>query len=105
MLQRKRVEALNSLSSFIYGLKDQIHDQEGLGSKLSDEDKKTIATALKEGVEWVDENGADASLEDLEEKLADIQTIVNPITAKLYQSGSPAGHEDDDDDDWRHGEL
>ncbi|KAK7457040.1 ATPase with role in protein import into the ER [Stygiomarasmius scandens] len=104
MLQRKRVEALNSLSSFIYGLKDQIHDQEGLGSKLSDEDKKTIAVALKEGAEWVDENGADASLEDLEEKLADIQTIVNPITAKLYQSGSPAGHEDDDDD-WRHGEL
>jgi endoplasmic reticulum chaperone BiP len=69
-LQRKRIEALNSLSSFIFGLKDQIHDQEGLGGKLSSDDKKTLMAAVKEGAEWVEENGGDASLEDLEEKLA-----------------------------------
>ena len=32
--QRKRIEALNSLSSFVFGLKNQIADQEGLGGKV-----------------------------------------------------------------------
>jgi endoplasmic reticulum chaperone BiP len=32
--QRKRVEALNSLSGFVFGLKAQLADQEGLGGKV-----------------------------------------------------------------------
>ena len=67
--QRKRIEALNSLSTFIYGLKSQLGDQEGLGGKISDDDKKTILATVKEVTEWIDENGSSASTEDLEEKL------------------------------------
>ena len=33
--QRKRIEALNALSSFVYGLKGQLSDQEGLGARKS----------------------------------------------------------------------
>lgn len=33
--QRKRVEALNALSSFTYSLKSQLGDEEGLGGKVS----------------------------------------------------------------------
>ncbi|KAH9052026.1 heat shock protein 70 [Lactarius deliciosus] len=66
---RKRIEALNALSSFIYGLKTQIGDQEGLG-------------------EWTETEGQNATAEELEEKLAEVQTVVNPITSKLYESGS-----------------
>ncbi|KAK7029823.1 78 kDa glucose-regulated like protein [Favolaschia claudopus] len=84
--QRKRIEALNSLSSFVYGLKTQLGDQEGMGGKVSDEDKKTILAA----------NGASAGVEDLEEKLAEIQTIVNPITSKLYSGGAPPSGDDDE---------
>ncbi|KAJ7840745.1 heat shock protein 70 family [Mycena leptocephala] len=95
--QRKRIESLNSLSSFVYGLKTQLGDQEGLGGKVSDEDKKTILAAVKDTTDWIDENGATAGVEDLEEKLAEIQTIVNPITSKLYaNSGAPGGSSDDD---------
>ncbi len=68
--QRKRIEALNSLSAFVYGLRSQVTDQEGLGGKISDEDKKTILDAVKETTDWLDENGASATEEDLEEKLA-----------------------------------
>ena len=32
--QRKRIEALNSLSAFVFGLKSQLGDQEGLGGKV-----------------------------------------------------------------------
>lgn len=68
--QRKRIEALNSLSSFVYGLRTQVTDQEGLGGKISDEDKKTILATVKETTDWIDENGQTASAEDLDEKLA-----------------------------------
>ncbi|THU95316.1 heat shock protein 70 [Dendrothele bispora CBS 962.96] len=112
--QRKRAETLNSLSSLIYGLKDQVNDREGLGGKLSEEDKKTIMDAVKEGTEWIDENGAEVELEELEEKLAEIQVVTSPITAKIYQGkGEESASrfdrqeevDDDDDNDWRHGEL
>ncbi|KAJ7468606.1 heat shock protein 70 family [Mycena latifolia] len=105
--QRKRIEALNSLSSFVYGLKSQLGDQEGLGGKVSDEDKKTILNAVKETTDWIDENGPTAGVEDLEEKLAEIQTIVNPITSKLYSGGGAPGASSDDDDfpDHDHDEL
>lgn len=70
-LQRKRIEALNSLSSFVYGLKNQLGDQEGLGRKISDDDK-TILSTIKETTEWIDEHGQNASVEDLEEKLSGV---------------------------------
>ncbi|RXW18644.1 hypothetical protein EST38_g7207 [Candolleomyces aberdarensis] len=89
--QRKRIEALNSLSSFVYGLKTQLGDQEGLGGKLSDEDKKTVLATIKETTDWIDENGSSASTEDLEEKLAEVQGVINPITTKLYAGAGGAG--------------
>ncbi|ESK85627.1 hsp70 chaperone [Moniliophthora roreri MCA 2997] len=93
--QRKRIEALNSLSSFVYGLRTQVTDSEGMGGKLSDEDKKTILDAVKEATSWIDENGQTASVEDLEEKLAEVQGVVNPITTKLYSSGGASSDDDD----------
>jgi len=102
--QRKRIEALNSLSSFVFGLKNQVTDQEGLGGKLSDEDRKTILATVKDATNWVDEYGSSASVEDLEEKLAEVQGVVNPITAKLYAEGA-TGSKDDDEATRDHDEL
>jgi heat shock protein 5 len=96
--QRKRVEALNSLSSFVFGLKAQVADTEGLGGKLEAADKKTLLAAVKEASEWIDENSSSASAEDLEEKLSEIQSTVNPITSKLY-SGSSGGDYSAGDDE------
>ncbi|KAG7087523.1 hypothetical protein E1B28_013482 [Marasmius oreades] len=102
--QRKRIEALNQLSSFVYGLRTQATDSEGMGGKLSEEDKKTILATVKETTDWIDENGQTASVEDLEEKLAEIQGVVNPITTKLYNAGGAGG--DDSDEPLRdHDEL
>ena len=102
--QRKRIEALNHLSSFVYGLKTQLADQDGLGGKLEDEDKKAILDVVKETTDWIDENGQSATAEELEEKLSDVQSVVTPVTSKLYTGG---GAQDDDDDDYArsHDEL
>jgi len=106
--QRKRIEALNSLSSFIFGLKSQLADQEGLGGKISDAEKKELTTLVKEGTDWVDANGQEATSDELEEKLAELQAVVNPITAKLYEGAGAGGGDSssfEDDDDHVHDEL
>jgi len=89
--QRKRIEALNGLQNYVFGLKSQLADQEGLGGKISDSDKKTILGAIKEASEWIDLNGQTASADELDEKLAEVQAIINPITSNLYEGGGSDG--------------
>ncbi|KAI0057092.1 heat shock protein 70 [Artomyces pyxidatus] len=84
--QRRRIEALNSLSTFIYGLKTQLGDQEGLGGKIDDADKKTLLALTKETTDWIDGEGASSTADELEEKLSAVQAVVNPITSKMYGS-------------------
>jgi len=103
--QKKRIEALNSLSSYVYSLKSQLGDSEGLGGKLDADDKKTLLDAIKETTDWIDSEGQSASADDLEEKLQEIQNVANPITAKLYNGGSPPTPDDHDDDEPVHDEL
>ena len=102
--QKKRIEALNTLSSYVYGLKSQLGDSDGLGGKLDDDDKKTLLDVIKETTDWIDSEGQSASVDDLEEKLQEIQNIANPITAKLY-SGSSTSPDSDDNDEHVHDEL
>lgn len=85
--QRKRIEALNALSSFVFGLKSQLGDSEGLGGKLEEADKKSLNAIVKETGDWIDENGTGASVEELEEKLQAVQNVVSPITSKIYSQG------------------
>ena len=92
---RKRIESLNSLSSFVFGLKSQLADQTGLGGKLDDDDKKTLLSAIKEVTEWIEENGQSATTDELEEKLAEVQSVVAPITSKLYASSESGGDDDE----------
>jgi heat shock protein 5 len=103
--QRKRIEALNSLSSYVYGLKSQLSDSDGLGGKLDSDDKKTLLDALRETTEWIDSEGQSASADDLEEKLQEIQNVANPITVKLYSGSSTSPDSTDDEDEHIHDEL
>ena len=69
-LQRKKIDALNGLSSYVYGLKSQLGDHEGLGGKVNNDDKDTLLAVIKDTGSWIDEQGRGATLDDLEEKLA-----------------------------------
>ncbi|EMD31401.1 hypothetical protein CERSUDRAFT_69356 [Gelatoporia subvermispora B] len=86
--QRKRIEALNSLLTFVYSLKSQLGDQEGLGGRLEEVDKKELLTMIKETTEWIDSYGQGTAAEELEEKLTEVQNIVSPIMSKLYMGGT-----------------
>ncbi|PPQ64201.1 hypothetical protein CVT24_008619 [Panaeolus cyanescens] len=87
-IHKQRIESLNSLSTFVYGLKTRLSEKDGISHKLNKNDKRELEDVVAEGIAWVDEYGSEASFEDLEDKLADLQGRVNPITSKLYQDKS-----------------
>jgi endoplasmic reticulum chaperone BiP len=58
--------------------------------------------AVKEAIDWLDENAAEASTEDFEEQREKLSSVAYPITSKLYGSGPPA---DEDDEPSFHDEL
>lgn len=67
--QRKHVETLNSLSSYVYTLKAQLRDKEGFGRRISGDEKNQISQMVIDTEKWIDENEKTASLHDLEDRL------------------------------------
>ncbi|EPS94612.1 hypothetical protein FOMPIDRAFT_1054958 [Fomitopsis schrenkii] len=96
--QRKRIEALNSLSSFVFGLKTQLGEQDAFGGKLSEDDREELLAVIKETTTWIEDYGQAASAEDLEERLQEVQAKVSPITSKIYAGGEYAAGADDEQD-------
>ncbi|XAO27599.1 chaperone DnaK [Cryptococcus bacillisporus CA1280] len=100
---KRKIEAMNGLQNFIFSLKSQINDAEGLGGKLSEDDKDTILSAIKEKTEWLDEH-PQADAEDYEEQLSELQATVAPITSNLY-GGAGGSSYDDEQMPFSHDEL
>ncbi|CAK7264008.1 ATPase with role in protein import into the ER [Sporothrix epigloea] len=98
---RERIEARNGLENYAFSLKNQVNDEDGLGGKISEEDKETIIEAVKEAQEWLDENAATADLEDFEEQKEKLSNVAYPITSKMYSQPGAA----DDNESYDHDEL
>lgn len=83
--QRKHTEAVHALSNFAYGVKSQRADLDGLEEKLDEDYKNTLFSMVHGMLEWVESVGQGATLEELEEKLQEMQAAIIPITSKFYQ--------------------
>lgn len=85
----RRAEAVNNLASFVYGLKNQLRDSDGLGGKVSTDDKKRLSVAIEETEEWINEHEKTASTEDFENKLnggfpfSSIFGVYNQLTVSM----------------------
>jgi heat shock protein 5 len=103
---KERVDARNSLETYAYNMKNTVSDSDKLADKLEEDDKSTIEEAIKETLDWLDDN-QDAEKEEYEEKLKEIEGVCNPIVSKVYQQGGDddADSYGDDDDDDDHDEL
>jgi len=95
---KERVDARNSLETYAYNMKNTVSDSDKLADKLEEDDKSTIEEAVKETLDWLDDN-QNAEKEEYEEKLKEIEGICNPIVSKVYQQGGEGGDEDSGDDD------
>ena len=97
---KERIDSRNSLETYAYNMKNTVSDSDKLGDKLEESDKSTIQDAVKEVLEWLDEN-QEADTEESEEKLKEIEGICNPIVSQAYQQNeedSESGDVDDHDE-------
>merc|ERR1712172_445705 len=93
-----KVEARNELESYAYSLKNQIGDKEKLGGKLSEDEESKIEEVINEKIKWLEDN-PEAEAEEFKAQKKEMEDIVQPIIAKLYQGqgGAPPGGEEEDD--------
>mmetsp|Transcript_43169 Transcript_43169/g.90379 ORF Transcript_43169/g.90379 Transcript_43169/m.90379 type:complete len:644 (-) Transcript_43169:325-2256(-) len=59
---KERIDAKNSLESYIYNIKNTIGDEEKIKDKLTDDDKETLEDIVKKTTEWIEENGTSGLL-------------------------------------------
>ncbi|CAN4077518.1 unnamed protein product [Withania somnifera] len=102
---KEKIDARNSLETYVYNMKNQINDKDKLADKLESDEKEKIETATKEALEWLDDNQS-AEKEDYEEKLKEVEAVCNPIITAVYQrsGGAPGGGSSEEDEDG-HDEL
>ena len=94
---KERIDARNALEGYCYNLKNTLDDEEkGISDKISEEDKETLEEAIRETLEWLDEN-QEAEKEDYDSKQQELEGVANPI---VQQASSSAPTDDDDDDDY-----
>ncbi|PPD66701.1 hypothetical protein GOBAR_DD36424 [Gossypium barbadense] len=83
---KKKVEAKNALENYAYNMRNTIKDEK-IGSKLSPDDKKKIEDAIDAAINWLDANQS-AEADEFEDKMKEIESLCNPIIAKMYQGGA-----------------
>merc|ERR1712124_145734 len=97
---KDRIDGRNGLEGYCYNLKNT----------LEDEDKGKVEEAVKETLEWLDDNQEaekeefeakqKAEKEEFEAKQKELEQIANPIIQKVHQAGAGgAGGEPEDDED------
>lgn len=87
---KERAEAKNELEAFAYSLKNQVNDAEKLGGKLSDSEKQSILNEVEQKISWLDQNKDSGSAQDFREQKKELESVVQPITSKLYNSDQSA---------------
>ena len=95
---KERIDSRNSLETFAYNMKNTVSDSDKLADKLEEDDKSTIEEAVKEALDWLDDNQS-AEKDDYDEQLKKLEEVCNPIVAKAYQSGSADDSETVDEHD------
>ncbi|KAK8476856.1 hypothetical protein V6N11_057443 [Hibiscus sabdariffa] len=93
---KKKVEAKNALENYSYNMRNTVRDEK-IGSKLDPADKKKIEDAIDGAIQWLDGNQL-AEADEFEDKMKELESICNPIIAKMYQgAGADMGGGMDDD--------
>ncbi|XP_060185563.1 heat shock 70 kDa protein 4-like [Lycium barbarum] len=83
---KKKVESKNALENYAYNMRNTIKDEK-IASKLSPDDKKKIEDSIEQAIQWLDGNQL-AEADEFEDKMKELESICNPIIAKMYQGGA-----------------
>lgn len=66
-LAKEKIDAKNSLDSYIHSIRNSIEDENKLANKINEDDKKTVKDAIKETQDWLSAN-PEADKEDYDER-------------------------------------
>ncbi|RWW19399.1 hypothetical protein BHE74_00038605 [Ensete ventricosum] len=93
---KKKVEAKNALENYAYNMRNTIKDEK-IASKLAVADRKKVEDAIEQAIQWLDGNQL-AEADEFEDKMKELESICNPIIAKMYQGAGAdmSGGMDDD---------
>ncbi|XP_017982500.1 PREDICTED: probable mediator of RNA polymerase II transcription subunit 37e isoform X2 [Theobroma cacao] len=83
---KKKVEAKNELENFAYNMRNTVRDEK-IDAKLNPADKKNIEDAVEQAINWLDSNQM-AEADEFEDKMKELESICNPIIAKMYQGAA-----------------
>ncbi|XP_011088129.1 luminal-binding protein 5-like [Sesamum indicum] len=89
-MTRERIEARNRLETYIFNMKSTINK---LAEQISSEDKEEIESALKDAMEWLDEN-QHADKDELDERTRELEALCNPIITKVYEKNGATDADD-----------
>jgi len=93
---KKKVESKNALENYSYNMRNTIKDEK-IASKLAAADKKKIEDSIDEAIQWLDSNQL-AEADEFDDKMKELESICNPIIAKMYQgAGADMGAGMDED--------
>ncbi|KUI53415.1 Hypoxia up-regulated protein 1 [Cytospora mali] len=82
--RRQREEALNQLEGFTYRVRDLL-DNEAFIAASTEAERKALEQKSSEASEWLYDDGADASKDELKKKLSGLQDIVIPIQNRIEE--------------------
>jgi L1 cell adhesion molecule like protein len=84
------------LENYAYNMRNTVKDEK-ISSKLAADDKKKIEDAIDQAIQWLDSNQL-AEADEFDDKMKELESICNPIIAKMYQGAGPdmGGGMDDD---------
>ncbi|WP_248792615.1 Hsp70 family protein, partial [Escherichia coli] len=92
-----KVESKNALENYAYNMRNTIKDEK-IGAKLDPADKKKIEDAIDQAIQWLDSNQL-AEADEFDDKMKELESICNPIIAKMYQgAGADMGGAGMDED-------
>ena len=86
--QKERVAAKNSLESYCFGIKQTL-DDDNIKTKIPQSDRDMVNNKCSEILRWLDSNQL-AESEEFSHKQKELESICNPIMARLYQQTGAA---------------
>ena len=95
---KKLIEAKNSLENYCFSTKNNVLSNDQLKGKISEEDTKTIEDLVEETINWLDNVDDNVTVEEFESKQKEVESIINPILQKAYQSTAPSNEAEKEDD-------
>ncbi|KAI3907132.1 hypothetical protein MKW92_040647 [Papaver armeniacum] len=67
-------------------MRNTIKDEK-IAGKLDPADKKKIEDAIEAAIQWLDSNQL-AEADEFDDKMKELESLCNPIIAKMYQGGA-----------------